>query len=98
MSVRLPSVKTREVIRALEKGGWFIVRQRGSHITLGKAEMALDHDSIKFAHAPEQIFQIHLVEPTLSGLVAACLTSLLCRDTAATFQGERSARSFATLD
>jgi predicted RNA binding protein YcfA (HicA-like mRNA interferase family) len=36
MAARLPSVRPREVIRALERAGWEIHRQRGSHITLKK--------------------------------------------------------------
>jgi predicted RNA binding protein YcfA (HicA-like mRNA interferase family) len=36
MAARLPSVRPREVIRALERAGWEIHRQRGSHVTLKK--------------------------------------------------------------
>lgn len=36
MSVRLPSVKPIELIRALEKAGWYIDRQRGSHVVMYK--------------------------------------------------------------
>jgi len=53
----------------------------------------LDHDSIKFAHAPEQIFQIHPVEPTLSGLVAACAANTWCRDRLANIPISRPGRS-----
>ena len=37
MSDRLPALRPREVIRALERVGWRIVRQRGSHVSLHKA-------------------------------------------------------------
>jgi predicted RNA binding protein YcfA (HicA-like mRNA interferase family) len=36
MSARLPVLKPREVIRALEKAGWYIHRQRGSHLIMHK--------------------------------------------------------------
>lgn len=37
MSERLPAVKPKEVIRALEKAGWYVHRQKGSHVTMHKA-------------------------------------------------------------
>ena len=37
MSERLPSVRPDDVIRALERAGWEIKRQRGSHVVLRKA-------------------------------------------------------------
>jgi predicted RNA binding protein YcfA (HicA-like mRNA interferase family) len=36
LSERLPSVRPDEVIRALERAGWEIKRQRGSHVVLRK--------------------------------------------------------------
>jgi len=36
MRPKLPSVKPRRVIRALEKAGWRIHRQKGSHISMHK--------------------------------------------------------------
>ncbi len=36
MSERLPSVRPGEVIRAIERAGWEIKRQRGSHVVLRK--------------------------------------------------------------
>jgi predicted RNA binding protein YcfA (HicA-like mRNA interferase family) len=36
MSGRLPSVRPREVMRALERAGWQVHRQRGSHVTMKK--------------------------------------------------------------
>lgn len=32
----LPSLSYREIIRALQRDGWVVVRQRGSHIRLQK--------------------------------------------------------------
>ncbi|MBI2846741.1 MAG: type II toxin-antitoxin system HicA family toxin [Chloroflexi bacterium] len=37
MSRRLPVVKAREVISALEKAGWSVYRQKGSHLIMHKA-------------------------------------------------------------
>ncbi|MGB8645681.1 MAG: type II toxin-antitoxin system HicA family toxin [Anaerolineae bacterium] len=38
--MRLPTVRPDEVIRALEKDGWEIDRQTGSHVVLVKKEHA----------------------------------------------------------
>ncbi len=37
MSKRLPALKPREVISALEKAGWYVHRQKGSHLIMHKA-------------------------------------------------------------
>ena len=34
--MRLPSLPYQEIIRALQRDGWTVVRQRGSHIRLQK--------------------------------------------------------------
>ncbi len=36
MSQRLPSLRPQQVVRALERAGWTVVRQRGSHASLSK--------------------------------------------------------------
>ena len=36
MSNRLPAVKPREAIRALEKAGWMVHRQKVSHVSMHK--------------------------------------------------------------
>lgn len=36
MSPRLPAVRPREVVRALERAGWQAARQRGSHLSMTK--------------------------------------------------------------
>ncbi len=36
MSKKLPAVKPKEVIRALEKVGWQVHRQKGSHVSMHK--------------------------------------------------------------
>lgn len=53
----------------------------------------LDHDSIKFSHTPEQIFQIHPVEPALGGLMAACAANTWSRDRLASIPIARPGRS-----
>ena len=37
MSQRLPAVKPGDAIRALEKNGWYVQRQKGSHVVMHKA-------------------------------------------------------------
>jgi len=34
--VKVPSLSYIEIVRALQRGGWTVVRQRGSHIRLQK--------------------------------------------------------------
>jgi predicted RNA binding protein YcfA (HicA-like mRNA interferase family) len=41
LSERLPSLRPDEVIRALEKAGWEVKRQRGSHVVLRKPDHPL---------------------------------------------------------
>lgn len=36
MTNRLPSLKPKEVVRAFEKAGWRIHRQKGSHLVMRK--------------------------------------------------------------
>ena len=36
MSKRLPALKPREVVSALEKAGWYVHRQKGSHLIMHK--------------------------------------------------------------
>lgn len=36
MSKKLPAVKPKEVVRALEKVGWQVHRQKGSHVSMHK--------------------------------------------------------------
>ncbi|MEX0800650.1 MAG: type II toxin-antitoxin system HicA family toxin [Dehalococcoidia bacterium] len=40
MTRRLPSATPAEVIRALERAGWEVHRQRGSHVSLKKQGVA----------------------------------------------------------
>ena len=39
MSDKLPSVRPAELIRALEKSGWYVKRQTGSHAILVNEEL-----------------------------------------------------------
>lgn len=36
MTDRLPAVRPRQVVRALERAGWQVHRQRGSHLSMKK--------------------------------------------------------------
>lgn len=40
MSKRLPALKPREVVSALEKAGWYVHRQKGSHLIMHKTGSA----------------------------------------------------------
>jgi predicted RNA binding protein YcfA (HicA-like mRNA interferase family) len=48
---RLPSLRPQEVIRALERAGWTIDRQRGSHVSLKKP--GVDHLVVVVMHRRE---------------------------------------------
>lgn len=37
MSSRLPALRPAEVVRTLEKAGWYVHRQKGSHLVMYKA-------------------------------------------------------------
>lgn len=52
-----------------------------------------DHDSIKFAHTPQQVFQIHPVESSLKGLMSACAANTWSRDRLAAIPISRPGRS-----
>jgi len=53
----------------------------------------LDHDSIKFSHTPQQIFQIHPVESSLGGLMSASAANTWSRDRLANIPIARAGRS-----
>ena len=38
MTRRLPRASWRKIVRALEKAGWVVTRQRGSHVILEKPD------------------------------------------------------------
>ena len=40
MTKRLPSVRPQEAVRALERAGWAVARQKGSHVSLKKQGVA----------------------------------------------------------
>ena len=39
MSKRLPAINPRQVIRVLEKAGWQVHRQKGSHVSMHKKDV-----------------------------------------------------------
>ena len=41
MTKRLPAVRPQQAVRALERAGWEVQRQRGSHVSLKKQGVAL---------------------------------------------------------
>jgi predicted RNA binding protein YcfA (HicA-like mRNA interferase family) len=40
LTKRLPSVRPQEAVRALERAGWAVARQKGSHVSLKKQGVA----------------------------------------------------------
>src|SRR5205807_8584509 len=53
----------------------------------------LQHDSIEFCHAPQQVFQIHPVDASLEGLMYACSANTWARDILSVVPITRPARS-----
>lgn len=57
----LPSLSYRDIVRALQRDGWTIVRQRGSHIRLHKH---LPGETLKLvvpAHTPVKRGTLHAI-------------------------------------
>ena len=79
----------------LSIAGWLLLRN--AHTLRERAFCrtleALGHDSIKFVHTADQVFQIHPVEPSLSGLMAACSANTWSRDRLANVPISRPGRS-----
>ena len=79
----------------LSIAGWLLLRnaQRLRERAFSRTVEALDHDSIKFVHTSDQIFQIHPVEPAVTGLMAACSANTWSRDRLANVPISRPGRS-----
>jgi hypothetical protein len=75
--------------------GWLLLEEAGSLRERAFCRLVdgLDHDSIKFAHTPQQIFQIHPVDSTLNGLLAACSANTWSRDRLSNIPIARPGRS-----
>ena len=79
----------------LSIAGWLLL---GAARTLHERAFArtvegLDHDSIRFAHTGDRVFQIHPVEASLTGLMAACAANTWSRDRLANVPISRPGRS-----
>jgi len=79
----------------LSIAGWLLLRnaQTLRERAFTRTVEALDHDSIKFVHTSDQVFQIHPVEPSLTGLMAACSANTWSRDRLANIPISRPGRS-----
>jgi hypothetical protein len=79
----------------LSIAGWLLLREADTLRDRAFCRLVegVDHDSIKFAHTPQQIFQIHPVESNLSGLLAACQANTWSRDRLANIPIARPGRS-----
>lgn len=49
---KVPSLNYDEVIRALKRGGWVVVRQRGGHIRLQRQSEGKTYTLVVPAHRP----------------------------------------------
>ncbi|HPO15800.1 MAG TPA: type II toxin-antitoxin system HicA family toxin [Candidatus Hydrogenedentes bacterium] len=58
---KLPSLSYREIIRALQRDGWTIVRQRGSHIRLHKHFPEKTLKLVVPAHVPVKRGTLHVI-------------------------------------
>src|SRR5213594_2169998 len=79
----------------LSIAGWLLLRN--AHTLRERAFCrtleALGHDSIKFVHTSDQVFQIHPVEPSLTALMAACSANTWSRDRLGNIPISRPGRS-----
>jgi ribosomal protein S21 len=75
--------------------GWFLIGQAKTirERVFARLVEGLHHDAIEFGHAPQQMFQIHPVEPTLQGLIYACSANTWARDILSVIPITRPARS-----
>jgi hypothetical protein len=79
----------------LSIAGWILIGQAKTlrERAFARLVQALHHDSIEFWHAPQQVFQIHPVTPTLDGLIYACAVNTWARDVLAVIPISRPPRS-----
>jgi len=79
----------------LSIAGWLLLSEASSlrERAFCRLVEGLDHDSIKFTHTPQQIFQIHPVESNLAGLLAACSANTWARERLANVPIARAGRS-----
>jgi hypothetical protein len=79
----------------LSIAGWLLIREASTLRERAFARLihALQHDSIEFIHAPQQVFQIHPVDPSLEGLMYACSANTWARDVLSAIPITRPARS-----
>jgi hypothetical protein len=75
--------------------GWILLKEASTlrERAFCRLVEGLDHDSVKFSHTPQQIFQIHPVESNLGGLMAACSANTWSRDRLANVPIARAGRS-----
>ena len=79
----------------LSIAGWLLLRSARTlrERAFARTVEALDHDSIRFAHTSDQVFQVHPVEASITGLMAACAANTWSRDRLANIPISRPGRS-----
>ena len=79
----------------LSIAGWMLLGQAETlrERAFARLVASVQHDAIEFSHAPQQLFQIHPVEPTLAGLIYACAANSWARETLSSIPIARQRRS-----
>jgi len=79
----------------LSIAGWLLIGQAKTlrERSFARLVQGLQHDSIEFCHAPQQVFQIHPVDASLEGLMYACSANTWARDILSVIPITRPARS-----
>ena len=79
----------------LSIAGWLLIREAKTprERAFARLVQSLQHDSIEFVHAPQQMFQIHPVSASLEGLMCACSVNTWAHDQLSSIPITRPARS-----
>lgn len=79
----------------LSIAGWLLINEAKTlrERAFARLIQAIHNDSIEFWHAPQQVFQIHPVTPTLDGLMYACSVNTWARDVLSSIPISRPPRS-----
>jgi hypothetical protein len=79
----------------LSLAGWLLIQEAKTLRERAFARLveSIQHDSIEFVHAPQQVFQVHPVNPNLQGLMYACSVNNWARDVLSAIPMARPPRS-----
>jgi hypothetical protein len=79
----------------LSLAGWLLIQEAKTLRERAFARLvdSIQHDSVEFVHAPQQVFQVHPVNASLEGLIYACSVNSWARDTLSAIPITRPPRS-----